>query len=339
MILLFAPVFLFAQKKEKKKKDGDVKFDTAYIKSFRHDITLKCYGNFKSNSITQYDGSHKILDYKINNPFRIGFGVSYKWFNLLATLITPFPVNEYKKGKTDHFDIRLNMYGRRTVTDVWFQFYKGYYLANSNSIIPKWNNANAFYRRSDLDVASFGGVMYFNLNKRRFSYKASFSQTDRQIKSSGAPIMGVNWSGFHVTGDSALLPSALKADYTPEQRVQSITTFTLGLGGGYAYTYIFKKHWFASLSGTVFVVGQTYNYLIEGNPAPRTHPGLNFNFLSRGAAGYNNDKNYYGLVFISDNIPLGKRLGSTFHYSFGTMNLMYAHRFSLDKIRYDKNPG
>ncbi|MCX6182665.1 MAG: DUF4421 family protein [Bacteroidetes bacterium] len=330
MILFLAPMFLFGQKKEKNGKEQEVKFDTSFIKSFHHDITLKCYGNFKSNNITETDGKNKTLDYTINNPFKIGFGVSYKWFNLLATVITPFPVNEYKKGKTNHFDLRVNMYGRSTVTDIWFQFYNGYYLANSNVTIPNWNNPNAYYRRPDIKVASLGGVMYFNRNKKEFSYKASFSQTDRQLKSAGAPILGVNWSAFGVRGDSALLPSAL-SKFTPEQRVQSITAITLGAGGGYAYTYVFKKHWFASLSATLFLVAQTYQYVLQGNPAPRVQPGLNINFLSRGAFGYNNDRNYYGVIFIADNIPLGRRLGSTFDYSFGTLNLMYARRFSLNK--------
>ncbi len=308
-----------------------MKFDSSYIKSFHHDITFKCYGNFKSNDITQTEGKNKALDYTINNPFKIGFGVSYKWFNILATVITPFPIDEYKKGKTNHFDLRFNIYGRSTVTDIWFQFYNGYYLKNSNDVLPGWNNPNAFYRRPDINVASLGGVLYFNLNKKKFSYKASFSQTDRQIKSAGAPIFGVNWSAFNVRGDSALLPAMIKSTFAPEQRVQSITAITLGAGGGYAYTYVFKKHWFASLSGTLFLVAQTYSYVLQGNPAPRVAPGLGFNFLSRGAFGYNDDKNYYGLVFISDNIPLGRRAGSVFNYSFGTFNLMYAHRFSLKK--------
>jgi len=326
LILLIAPNFLFAQEKKKEEK-----FDTSYIKSFRNDITLKCYGSFKSDDITQYQGKNKILDYAINNPFTIGFGISYKWLNVLATVITPFPVDTYKKGQTNHFDFRFNIYGRSTVTDIWFQFYNGYYLANSNDASFNWNNPTVFYKRPDIRVASLGGVFYYNLNKKEFSYRASFSQTDRQIKSAGAPIVGVNWSAVGIRADSALLPSMIKTKFTPEQRVQDITAVTLGAGGGYAYTYVFKKNWFASLSGTIFLVAQTYQYVLQGNPAPRVQPGLNFNLLSRGAFGYNDDKNYYGLVFVADNIPLGTRNGDTFNYSFVTVRLMYAHRFSLKK--------
>ena len=324
-ILCIAPVLLFAGEKEPK-------FDSTFIKSFHHDITLKCYGNSKWNSFTQHEGKNQSLDYRINNPFKIGFGLSYRWFNILATVITPFPIDEYKKGKTTHFDFRFNIYTRSKVADIWFQFYNGYYLANSNKAIPGWNNSKAYYLRPDIKVSSLGGVMYFNLNKREFSFKASFSQTDRQLKSAGAPIVAVNWSAFTAAGDSAFLPPMLKTTFAPELQVQSITAITMGVGGGYAYTYVFKKHWFASLSATLFLVAQSHSYVLQGNPAPRVQPDLNFNFLSRGAMGYNTDTDYYGLVFIADNIPLGKKNGSSFNYSFGTVNLMYAHRFNLDKL-------
>jgi len=330
VIAMLFPLVLFAQAVDKD-KSKEIQFDTNYIKSFRHDITLKFFGNFKSNDFTQVEGKNKTLDYTINNPFKIGFGISYKWLNILATVITPFPVDEYQKGKTRHFDLRFNMYGRSTVTDVWFQFYNGYYLANSNNILLNFNNPSAYYIRPDIKVASLGGVLYFNRNKTQFSYKASFSQTDRQLKSAGAPIFGVNWSAFGINGDSALLPSMVITKFSAEHRVQSMSAFTFGAGGGYAYTYVFKKHWFASLSVNLFLVAQTYRYTLQGNPAPRVQAGVNFNFLSRGAFGYNDDKNYYGLIFIADNIPLGSRNGSTFNYSFATLNLMYAHRFSLDK--------
>ncbi|MFZ9848572.1 MAG: DUF4421 family protein [Flavobacteriales bacterium] len=212
VIILFIlfPVVLSAQKipdlEKKLEKDArkdNLAYDTNYISSHREKLTIKTYLSAKSDELTQQGGvkRDKVI-YDVNRPYRFGLGVSYKWFNLAATLFSPVTNNEIKeKGETKHFDLRITSNSRSFLTDIWIQSFKGFYLSNTLNVMPKWDKQGVFYQRKDISTFDFGGALFYNVKHRKFSFKALFSQNERQIKSKGTPIIGVNWSVFQMNSN------------------------------------------------------------------------------------------------------------------------------------------
>jgi hypothetical protein len=346
ILLSFFPILLYSQtlpEIEKKMEDDAVKdelnYDTNYIKSYRERLTIKAYLSTKTDQLTQHGGNkrEKVI-YDVNRPYRFGLGVSYKWFNLAATLFSPVANSQVKeKGKTQDFDLRITTNGRKFITDVWIQQFKGFYLSNTLNVIPKWDKPGIYYQRRDISTFDFGGVVYYNLKHRKFSFKALFSQNERQLKSKGTPVVGLNWSIFQMlcNPDSTLLPYTIAGNFKPAEQINRINVQSMGLGVGYAYTLVFSKYWFLSLQGTYFMNSQTYKYYSKISPVEGTiYIGLKGNVLWRGTLGYNSDNNYYGLIFIGNTVPLSKnKFPSDIEYLFSTVNLMYAHRFDIPQKR------
>lgn len=344
ILFFFIPVVLFSQnisELENKLQDNahkdELNYDADYIFSYRDKLTIKTYLSAKSDQLTQQGGIKRdLMTYEVNRPYRFGLGVSYKWLNLAATLFSPVTNSQLKeKGKTSTFDLRITTNGRTFLTDVWIQQFKGFYLVNTLNLIPKWDKSGIFYQRNDISTFDFGGVAYYNLRHRKFSFKALFSQNERQLKSKGTPIIGVNWTVFQMksSADSSLIPFSVENNFKASEQINRINVRSLGTGIGYAYNFVFSKFWFLSLQGTYFVNAQTYRYHSKISPEEGTlYAGFRANVLWRGTFGYNSDKNYYGLIFIGNNVPLSSnKFSSDLHYLFNTLNLMYAHRFDVAK--------
>ena len=344
-LILLSIIFLFScsssklaieKKLEENAKKDELNYDTNYIYSCKDQLTLKVYTSAKSNQLSQQGGikREKVI-YDVNRPYRVGLGVSYKWFNLSATLFSPVTnLQLTEKGETEHFDFRVASNGRSILADVWFQYFKGFYLSNTGGVIPNWNKPGIYYQRNDIVTTDFSGVVYYNIKRRKFSFKALFSQNEKQLKSAGTPIIGTTWSIFRMVSnvDSCLLPYNIVDHFKASERINRLRLSSLGLGVGYAYTFVFAKHWFFSIQGTFFVNSQSYRYFSEINPKGTLYAGFKSNFLWRSSLGYNSHKNYYGLVFIGNNVPLSAvNFPSRLDYIFNTLNFMYAHRFEIKK--------
>jgi len=328
--------FTLEKKLEENAQKDELNYDTNYILSYREKLTVKLYTSAKSNQLTQQGGlKRQQVIYDVNRPYRVGLGVSYKWFNFAATLFSPVTnLQLTEKGETEHFDLRVASNGRAFLADVWFQHFKGFYLSNTNSVIPLWNKPNIFYQRPDIRTTDFSGVVYYNIKRKKFSFKALFSQNERQLKSAGAPIVGVKWSFFQMRSnvDSSLVPYSIVNEFKLSEQINRINTTSLGLGVGYAYTFVFLKHWFFSVQGTFFVNSQSYRYFSKLNQKGTLYAGLKSNVIWRSSFGYNSNKNYYGFVFIGNNAPLSSlKFPSKIEYVFNTLNFMYAHRFNVPK--------
>lgn len=347
ILIFLSPLFLQSQTipeierklKEDAEKD-ELNYDTNYISSHRERLTLKTYLSTKSDELTQQGGLKRdLVKYDVNRPYRFGLGVSYKWFNLAATLFSPVSNNQIKeKGETKHFDLRVTTNGRKFIVDLWLQQFKGFYLSNTMNVIPTWSTPSIYYQRNDITTFDFGGAIFYNMRHRKFSFKALFSQNERQLKRKGTPVIGVDWSIFRMRSnpDSSLMPFSIVNHFNPTEQINRINAQSIGLGVGYAYTLVFSKYWFISLHGTYFVNAQTYRYYSKISPDDGTlYLGFKANVLWRGTFGYNSDNNYYGLIFIGNTVPLSKnKFPSDIQYIFNTVNVMYAHRFDVSKKKH-----
>jgi len=128
------------------------KFDTNYIVSYADIFSLRFILVSKKNEFSIIDkNSDNSISYLPNSRLNFGFGLSYKWLGI--NLSASFPGSnrdEQTYGKTKRLDLQSNLYSRKFVVDLIFQFYRGFYVADPTSIIPGWQPGDPYPIRGDI---------------------------------------------------------------------------------------------------------------------------------------------------------------------------------------------
>lgn len=90
---------------------------------------------------------------------------------------------------------------------------------------------------------------YYILNYKRYSHQAAFSQTNRQLRSAGSPILGFSYAHNSVALDWEKLNASVVSGAniaTLPNMFQTIKNDEYSLTGGYAYNWVFAKNWLAA---------------------------------------------------------------------------------------------
>ena len=114
-------------------KERPVKYDTAYIKTFdkRLVITIPVSSRFLQFSLIDLVSKNKLI-YTPNIEGDLGISLSSRWASFIVnTGIKVFTGDYETRGKTKYQDYQLNLFGRRFTTDMFVQYYSGFYIKNS----------------------------------------------------------------------------------------------------------------------------------------------------------------------------------------------------------------
>lgn len=208
------------------------------------------------------------------------------------------------------------------------EFYKGYYLTPQGLAAPQ---GQAYYLRPDMGLSLIGFAMYRALNERRFSYQAGLLQNEWQKKSAGSVLVGAEVYYGSIHGDSTLTPTVID----PSQSVLNIDKFhffSFGPGVGYAYTFVYKQHFFILGSASINLA---FRYSEEISTALDTRASrfaFRPNYILHAGAGYNSDKWSLSVLWVDTELLMkGKSTLYSYDVSVGNYRLIYARRFSLDR--------
>ncbi|MCF1713381.1 DUF4421 domain-containing protein [Flavihumibacter sp. RY-1] len=295
--------------------------DTNYIQTYDSLITGRYFFSRKYTSIS-LQGPENLanLRYRPNSTLNMGVGATYRGFTLNLAYGFPFLNPERGRGKTKYLDLQSHIYTRNWTIDFFGQFYKGYYL-NPKGLGHA--DPQSYYLRPDLGISLFGLAVYNLRNGEKFSYRAAFLQSEWQKKSAGAFLFGGEIYAGSVTGDSAIVPSTLAADY-PQRDIWRIRFLEFGPGAGYAYTLVVKKHFFVTGAATLnmdFGISREFK-----NDQSSDKLTISPNFIYRGVAGYNGNNWNLNFSFVGNTI-LVRGASSKNDYRFNTGN----YRFTLAK--------
>lgn len=274
LLLLMQPAAARAQERTER--------DTLYIEPYNKMLTTR---SFLSQKYTifglQGQPGFRDIQYRPNTRIAIGVGATYRAITLNFGYGLNLLNQEKTKGKTRYIDLQSHLYGAKWKIDLFGQFYRGYYM------FPRGYAAaasNGFYLRPDLKVQELGVSAFHIYNNKRFSYRASFLQSEWQRKSAGSFLLGGSIIYGYLRADSSFVPSVLDANYS-QKDVRRLKYIEMGPGAGYAYTYVWKEHWFATASVTLSIdLGVVTETFADQN---RVNNGISPNFLVRAGAGYN----------------------------------------------------
>jgi hypothetical protein len=78
--------------------------------------------------------ANKRLQFKPNFKYEVGIGISSRWATFVTTTgIAFFSGNKNERGITKYNDYQLNLYGKRSTSDISYQNYRGFYIGNSSA--------------------------------------------------------------------------------------------------------------------------------------------------------------------------------------------------------------
>lgn len=259
----------------------------------------------------------------------MGVGATYG----IATLNVGIPMrflvpHEKEKGRTRSLDLQTHVYARRWVGDIYGQFYKGYYLRPKGKAAPP---DQSYYIRPDLKVQVIGGALYRLFNFREFSYRAAFLQNEWQKKSAGSFLLGGEVYYGTIRGDSALVPSEYAAIF-PQQDVRKSRFWEIGPGAGYAYTWVFRQHFFATGSATV---NGDLSFIkeFEDDGSSRTRITVSPNLIFRAVLGYNSNNWSANLSWVGNRVSVSSATADyKYIVSTGNYRLTVARRFNPQGI-------
>lgn len=308
------------------------KKDSNYIESYFNDLIINAYSVEKTHSLTLSDLNNPArLQYLPNGHFNMGVGVNFRSFGLsLATRIPFLQRDEYRLGETKRFGIQSYIYTGKYSVDLLTSFSKGYYLKNSDQHLGTFTKYRE-YQRPDISSANIGVSVNYIFNNSKFSYKAAFSETERQKRNAGSFIAGGSILSYRTTADSAFVPRGIDNSFFQKSRdVNKSAVFAFNINGGYAYSLVFLRNGIVTVS---YIVGSG----IQDNKYDKTiQPEVNnwrfsFNHTGRFGIGYR-FKRYYARVAVIRSTQFTRLNYNDLRIANDTdfFQLSLARRFSLD---------
>lgn len=311
--------------------------DSSYIEDHTKDITFRIFGSRKYNyyDIVDRKRNQEVL-YRPNTPFDIGFGVNYKFLGINLAFNLPFINKEDKYGKTRGLDLQSHFYARKMVIDFYGQFYNGYYISSSKGLLNGLNALTPDTKvpiRPDIHNLTLGLGVQYVFNDSKFSYRAAYLQNDYQKKSAGSFLVGAELFGVRMKGDSSIIPGKLaKEDFFNNQRFDRTGIVSLAASAGYAYTFVYKRHFFLTLSLTGSI-GTNYTSLSLTRTDNKIGKfGLQLNNTERISIGYNSKRYFAGIHYMNFTTRSNSPVPNTYQrIGAGDLRISIARRFKLKK--------
>ncbi len=315
-------------------------FDTAYVHDYSHIVTGRFYLITKYNRMRFGANGAPDLVYQPNNRYNFGLGVSYRSLTLnIGVGIPGINVDQHKYGATKYLDAQANVYTKRWATNLFLQRFAGYYTPSYSKDELGWVQDTELATRGDLVQWNIGASTVKILNNDRFSYRAAFNQDAWQRKSQGSWLVGGYLTYFALQADSSLVPQALADRFEDGLHMRKGRFWDIGPMGGYAYTWVYRDHWFVTGSGVVGA-GLSAQRVETKEPDEQTRTstvtGPGWHLQVRAGAGYNSRNHYFGMSWTQENILYLVDARDRFSWTVGNVRVNFVKRFNRRLDRMDR---
>jgi len=242
-------------------------YDINYIKNQKHKLTvaIPVAKKFYGFNLTDLE-KKRTMRFSPNNYYHVGFNFS----NIILTFgFSPGIKFGAKpdRGTTKSRDFQLTLIGRKVITDLNYQSYKGFYVYNTSDFRANENSNDTIVVRPDINVTSFGINTFYVFNSEKYSLRGAFSFTDVQKKSAGSFMAGIYHS--HVvfsSNDSSFIRYPFINNFSPAlSTINQVSQISAGVNGGYGHTFVIYKKFSFAIALNVGIGGQkTYYRTIDG---------------------------------------------------------------------------
>jgi Domain of unknown function (DUF4421) len=169
------------------------------------------------------------------------------------------------------------------------------------------------------------------MNAEKFSYQAGLLQNEWQKKSAGSLLYGGEIYYGAIFGDSSLVPTLADPDIEM-LGLDKFHFFSIGPGVGYAYTFVYKEHYFLLGSATINLALRFSNEISTTLHQQASYWGFRPNYILHAGAGYNGNKWALSLLWVDTQLFMsGQRTDYRYTALVGNYRLTYTRRFALDR--------
>ena len=288
--------------------------ESDYYTTYPELITARLYFSQKYTNFTL--GAEKItpdLVYRPNTSLNMGVGATYRSVTFNLAYGFGFLNQDKTKGKTKYLDLQSHLYSRKWAIDLSGQFYKGYYLNNRSTGYP---GKEDYYVRPDIGISLLGASVYRIVNNEKFSLRAATLQSEWQQKSAGSILIGAEIFYGAIHADSAFVPALFAGRYSQDS-IDKIHLLKFGPGAGYAYTFVYEKHFYLTWALTACInAGNVKEFSNNGSKQKFSFsPNYNYRF----ALGYNGSVWAFNFMLVGNEINF-KGMSSSNPYNIKTGN-------------------
>ncbi|MBK8339932.1 MAG: DUF4421 family protein [Flavobacteriales bacterium] len=179
-----------------------LRFDTSYVKSYRNNVVVSLVTTYMDADLDITDTNGHALTYTTNSAERYGFGLNYKWLSAEFTFGVPLlDAPDPALGKTTSRGFGLGITGRRIWARLGWSEHSGFYLENTQQVLPNANGDTPLLVRSDLEDRHFLGTFDYALQlQAALQPERNVYQMERQKRSAGTSIAGASIWNTRIRG-------------------------------------------------------------------------------------------------------------------------------------------
>lgn len=323
-LLLFSSLF-YARHAE-----PDTLNPSEYIEKYHHQLNVRFEMQNQSErlKISYNDAYVKVVP---NLAYRYGIGFNYRFGSVrIGFRPSISDVSAEKKGESDVFTLKFKFLYNNWAHYFDYFYFKGFYLEESKNIDLSRRISGVYVQFPDLKSGFFKGTSLYKFNPN-YSIRSLESQTEIQIKSAGTYVAGIDYTFYSYTGSHTVIDN--EGNKIKRENYNDNHGFYTGLIGGYQYTYVYKKYWYANAFvqpgiGIDFYSLTQYN---SGEKEKTTGTDFIVNLKSGISTGYSGPKFYGGLNLSSIAARTGERQDLAFRNNYISMTFFMGYRFKPPK--------
>lgn len=241
--------------------------------------------------------------YEPNNTYDLGLSLSHKWFAIWYSYGIFNSRNIANFGKSKSLDIQGDVFlGNKSIITIMYQNYCGFYAQKNPSLTPSFFDTLPSVKREDLKIKNFGLQYLFVVSGDKLSFRASYSQTQVQLKSKGSFIFGAGMNYFKISADSSIVNRDFnsKDSLIKEYQYMDGYFYSPAIRAGYVLNLVFLRSISLLLSAVPGISYGYSSYLVENDKTPRARYGFNYQVQFRYGLQFNTKYIFFGLDGTTD---------------------------------------
>ncbi|MCH5311333.1 MAG: DUF4421 domain-containing protein [Prevotella sp.] len=322
---------------------GFSKIDKRYIEPQHYNWALMAQGTFNYDMFEMRGSDGKSMRFSPDVTMKVGPYFGWRWLFLGYTFdLKNIGFRSKGKGKTE---LDFSLYSNQIGVDFYYRRTGSDYKIRRARLDDGSNVKSLEGMPLDcIKVGITGASLYYIFNHNRFSYPAAFAQSTRQKISCGSWMAGIGYTRNSLELDYKKLEDALEKRLGYDVELDSgllfnsLKYYNVNANVGYAYNWVFAKHWLACASASLVVAYKRQQGDVTDEKGDIGFVLNNFNIDGTGrlAVVYNNDKWYVGtsaLMFMQNY----NRSHFECNNIFGSVNVYCGFNFgSKDKEKKKK---
>ena len=229
--------------------------DTTYIRRYRYTTLIRPYADLASFSFfvspreEQGENDKRTSKYEPNTRAALGLGLSLDKISIAAGIRLPrSKKREEIYGRTRYTDLRLRLMRDRLVFEGVYNKFTGFADLNSSAYSDDVTEEKPYLLRGDLSFKMWRAKMIYIFSWKKFSYRAAFNFTERQLKSAGSLLAVADFHYNKAESDSSFIPFQNEASFGEFGNLRKLKLTGAGIGVGGTYTLVKSKFF---INGTI----------------------------------------------------------------------------------------